>query len=380
MIQKPSCKCSVLLILITLLLFFNASLAAEDLITITTHDGLELVGKLDLPDQKPIPAVVLFVHGSGPNTYQNHRSYGEIEFNYFDLFAQEFNKRGIAFFRYNTRGTKIGNNPPYYDQVDRDLYQTNLPLNQVRDIEAVLRYLKTLEPLAEAKVYLLGWSEGTILAPMVVERGKVEVDALLLAGYVHDNLFEAIRWQNSGASSMLFYKKYFDQDGDGIISSEEYEKDPYQIIPTVFNGAKFAEIDQNGDNILTNDDFKILLQPRLTRLLAAIDNGEDDWIWNNYFRATSAWFKAHFELEPNHKRLLKLALPIYIFHGEDDQHVPVEGALEIEKKFENQGKENINVYVFKGHDHDLNYTTWPLQGEISAGLKAIFATAEKLSH
>ena len=54
-----------------------------------TYDGYSLEGKLRLPKKGEVKKLVLFVNGSGPNTYDNKRQIENVEFNYYDLFAQE---------------------------------------------------------------------------------------------------------------------------------------------------------------------------------------------------------------------------------------------------------------------------------------------------
>lgn len=46
--------------------------------------------------------------------------------------------------------------------------------------------LKKNEKLKNAKIVLLGWSEGTIIAPLVAERNNVEISSLMLAGYCNE--------------------------------------------------------------------------------------------------------------------------------------------------------------------------------------------------
>jgi hypothetical protein len=85
------------------------------------------------------------VHGTGPNTYLNKRKIGNIEFYYYDLFADEFNKRGIGFFSYSRKGFEIGDTPPYYDKIDSAKYSAYLPLTEAKDIEAIISQLKMSE-------------------------------------------------------------------------------------------------------------------------------------------------------------------------------------------------------------------------------------------
>ena len=82
----------------------------------------------------------------------------------------------------------------------------------------------------KCKIILYGISEGTIIAPIVVERGNVKIDALLLHGYAHDNMFDIIKWQNEGYGVMNMVNAVFDRNGDKAISFEEYENTDKQVL------------------------------------------------------------------------------------------------------------------------------------------------------
>jgi len=107
-----------------------------------------------------------------------------------------------------------------------------------------------------------------------------------------------------------------------------------------------------------------------------IDEGNDTWIWKNYFRITSLWLKEHFKLEANKTRLLNIDIPIYIFQGVEDANASVDGAYDIQARFKNANKTNLKCFIFEGHNHDLNYLDWPFKQQISEGLNAIFNTSE----
>lgn len=196
--------------------------------TIPSFDGYPLAGKLYLPRGQNPQALVVYVNGSGPNTYENTRALTEdTTFSYFDLVAQGFTGQNAAFFSYSTRGVAPGSEPPYYCTIDPDAYQTYLPDNSVRDVAAIVAALRQDPRLSRARVYLLGWSEGTMIAPKAAQ--IVPVDGLLLAGYVNGTMRETLDWQQNGGSSMVTYCLYFDTDGDGAVSRAEYEADPYGV-------------------------------------------------------------------------------------------------------------------------------------------------------
>jgi len=162
------------IIILLVCLFFNTCVFGEEIIKVRLSDGETISGRLNLPSNKDsVPMLVVFVHGTGPNTYLNKRKIGNVEFNYYDLFAEEFNKRGVGFFTYNRRGVEIGETPPYYDKIDSTKYSKYLPLTEAEDIEAIISQLKHDKRFTNSKIALLGASEGTIIASMVADR-KIE--------------------------------------------------------------------------------------------------------------------------------------------------------------------------------------------------------------
>jgi pimeloyl-ACP methyl ester carboxylesterase len=122
----------------------------------------------------------------------------------------------------------------------------------------------------------------------------------------------------------------------------------------------------------------MILKGKRKDVFDAIDRNDDAWIWKNYFRITSKWAKDYFQLEANKTKLLKLNLPIYVFHGQYDANVPAKGVLELKQDFELANKTNLKAYVFENHDHDLNYIIYPLYNKIPEGLKVIFNAAEEI--
>jgi pimeloyl-ACP methyl ester carboxylesterase len=372
-----------IIIAIAALALAAPALRASEIVKIALSDGETMTGKLDLPPgDGDVRALVMFIAGTGPNTYLNHRQLGGAEFNYFDLFVDEFAKRGVGFFAYNRRGVEIGDTPPYYDKVDPEKYKKYLPGIETKDIGAAIAHLRALPRLKSAKIVLLGWSEGTILAAMAAESADNGIAALLLAGYAHENMSDIITWQLSGEPSILNIRKYFDADKDNAITKSEYESTAAgaaYMRTNAFKGAAFEDIDVDKDGKIDAADFKIINGGRLKAVMSAVEKGDDAWIWANFFRVTSAWLKEYFALEPNKTRLPRLDLPIYVFHGEDDANVSVAGVLDLQARFAQKGKTNLQCFVFKGHDHDLNYMLWPVKKTIPEGIRKIFDVAGEIA-
>ncbi|MGD0263163.1 MAG: alpha/beta fold hydrolase [Verrucomicrobiota bacterium] len=363
--------------LMLVLAFWGIPVSAGEMVKLKLSDGEMLTGKLELPaDSSHIQRLIVYIPGTGPRTYLTRRKIGNLEFNYYDLFTQELTKRGVAFFTYNKRGCDVGDTPPNYETIDREKFAKVVPSREVPDLNSVIAFLKADKRLREAKIALLGWSEGTILAAMAAEQNK-DVEALLLAGYVNDNLFDVIKWQNSGASSMVNLRRYFRPNRDQVITREEYESTSAEAATgrKALRGASFEQLDRNKDGKLTAEDFAILNGPRYARIMEAVQKNDDEWIWNNYFHVTTAWLNAHFKLEPNKTRLLRLTIPIFIFHGDEDGDTSVEGVYDIRSRFADAKKANLHCFVFKHHDHDLYYMEWPLKKVISEGLQKLFETS-----
>lgn len=342
--------------------------------TIPSFDGYPLAGKLYLPRGQNPQALVVYVNGSGPNTYENTRALTEdTTFSYFDLVAQGFTGQNAAFFSYSTRGVAPGSEPPYYCTIDPDAYQTYLPDNSVRDVAAIVTALRQDPRLSRARVYLLGWSEGTMIAPKAAQ--IVPVDGLLLAGYVNGTMRETLDWQQNGGSSMVTYCLYFDTDGDGAVSRAEYEADPYGVRGALgLDQTAFPDLDVDGDGKLTAADFSLLLAPTRQTLYAAIDRGDDAWLAQNYpVRLTTAWFRAHDAFPPNRDMLTTLDIPITIFQGEADANVPVQDTREIQAQFAACGKTNLTVHTYPATDHDLNFSVYLSTGEWPQGWQDLFA-------
>ena len=350
---------------------------AQEILQITSFDGVAFEGSLRMPQASFKNTIVIDVPSSGPHTYDDRRKVGRsLTFNYHDYFANEFTKRGIAYFSYNTRYTVADTMPPYFDRVEKEKFFAYTASMKVKDLEEVIAFLRKDSRLASSKIILLGWSEGTILASLVAERNVVPIDALFLAGTPSEDVYTTMLWQHSGAASLINFRKFFDANKDRIIQRDEYEKaDPRAI--TKMGGKKFDELDVTHDSVLTTEDFRSILQPRLQHSLSAIEKNDDEWIWNNFFRVGARWIEEHRTIEPNSTRLMKLNLPVYLFHGTHDANCPVEGLLRMQQLAAEKNKSNIHVFIFPEHDHTLEFLTWVVQRSMPDGVKAIFHEVEK---
>ncbi len=352
------------------------------LISTTAADGTELEGKLWLPPLDEATAstngLVIFVNGSGPNTYDNTRVLGTTTFIYHELFARYFTERDTAYFSYSTRGTTPAGEGPLFAHVDETVYQTYTPESAAQDIAHWIEVLTAQKELHGVPIVLLGWSEGAIVAPYAVDTYHLPgVTGLVLAGVPVDSMMDIVTWQLTGGSSMVFYSAYFDTDGDGFVSQEEFTADPYGILPALGNPS-FASIDLDGNDFLEAADFALMLEEYHSQLSDAIEKGDDAWLKENYsVLLTSGWFASHARIPTNAVLLSHMKIPVRAYQGEMDQNVPVARLREVEADLRSEGVD-FSAHYYPGHDHDLNYLQAIMYGQLSQGLQELLDSTWEL--
>lgn len=343
---------------------------------IEAHDGYMLNVKVDYPSTAK--SIIIFCHGSGPNTYDNRRIIGDKEFNYFDLFVDEFCKRDIAFCRWNTRGCSLSDIPPDFVSIHEKDFQTYCPSTSIQDIVTVTNFMKTIPQFENSNIIFMGISEGATLIPFAATQCN-DVAGLLLLSFSYENMKDTLEWQLSGGGSMVNMCKWFDCSEKGFIDKNDFELDKHHVRPSIFPDTDFEDLDLDKDGKITQNDFALQLSEYKAEVFRAIEINDDEWLRNNFsVRVTSKWFKEHFALPCISTELCSLSIPIYIFQGEDDANIPFSDINKIRRDFEKIGKDNLNIFTFPNHDHDLNYLKFPFYGTISKGLLSVFDTAQTI--
>lgn len=352
----------------------------SEVLVIPANDGYLLNIKINYPNLSAVDKLIIFVNASGPFTYNTKRkTHNGKFFNYFDIFANESINRGYAFCSYSTRGVKDGETPPFFAEINDKEYETYIPQNSILDVIDIISYLKMQSRFINSKVILLGWSEGTIIAPLIALNNNIHVDALLLAGYCNSNLWDILEWQLSGNAILVNWNRLFDYDKKGFFTKNDFELDKYNVRKGIFGDTEFEEIDLNKDGIIDINDTAPLCIEHKNNMFKAIENNDDEWLKNNHgIRLTSAWFHGHKMLEPNSKVLPLLDIPIHIFHGENDASCPVQFAYDIKNTFDEMKKNNLFIHTFANHDHDLNYMTYIYNDFLSEGISKIFKVTDDL--
>jgi pimeloyl-ACP methyl ester carboxylesterase len=350
----------------------SASAFTPEMKTMILSDGEETMTRLCLPDN-PVKTLVFCIHGTGPSTWLTKRD----GFNYYDDLAEGFCSNGIAFFSYNRRGVDIGETPPMYHTIDSAKYAKYQPLREAEDVGCMISELRRDSRFESCKIILYGISEGTIIAPLVAERKDVHVDAIFLHGYAHESMYDIIKWQNEGYGVMNMINAAFDSDGDKKISREEYGLDTKAVYRNyLFQNLPFDTLDMVRDSVIDISDVRAMRKPFDSTLMEKVATEDEEWICKNYFYLTIVWFRQHFALEANKTRLMRLDIPVYVFHGTDDAHVPVESVYDLQERFRVVGKNNLHAFVFEKHNHSLNFRQ--AGKEWSEGYRKIFECAAGL--
>ena len=344
--------------------------------TIPLNDGEIIEARLCLPENE-VKTIVFCIAGTGPTTYLTKRP----TLNYFDELANGFCGDGVAFFTYNRRGCETGEASPLFVEVDSARYAKYTPIQEAEDVEAMISFLRKDQRFVKCQILLYGISEGTIIASLVADRKIVDVSALLLHGYAHDNMYDIIRWQDEGHGIMIMANAIFDKDGDKGISKEEYESEEESIVQYkayLFHNQPFDSIDVVKNGFIDIEDIAKIRMPFHEELMKRVTNNDWFWIRSNYFNITPQWFKEHFALEANKTRLLRLNIPIHVFHGTNDANVPVESVYDLQERFDVCNKANLTIYVLEKHDHDLNFIDWLTHKKWSEGFRQLFSAAKDI--
>lgn len=82
-------------------------------------------------------------------------------------------------------------------------------------------------------------------------------------------------------------------------------------------------------------------------------------------------------VEPNRTRTPRLDLPVFLFHGTDDAHCPVQGVIDIGNRAREGGRTNVRTFIVPDHDHALEFLSWAVTGSLPEGLKILFDQVEK---
>jgi pimeloyl-ACP methyl ester carboxylesterase len=338
----------------------------------TSHDGYEMFGKLTIPAAAPPRLLVIYVQTAEGMTVDMKRPNGKGgTFNYFDVYREKLPALGVAFFGYEGRGIRMGDKPPRYELIERDVYNTSTLDNKVRDVLSAIRAVRKQTGMSDVRIFLMGASEGTLLASDAAARAPKEISGLILYGVMSGNMRDMFKYI-VGEGGFLTYLRFFDTDHDGKISKAEFEADPVKFRERVFRNAAFETFDVDKDGFFTAEDLKILTKSLSDA--ADKDNFEvlDGWAKTSADVTTPKdWFKDHFAHQPIWEFLSKLNMPVGLFQGNADANVPAAGVRKLEELATTAEKNKMEFHYFDNQGHTLGIEAYFTKGTLPAGHKAI---------
>ena len=341
-----------------------------------SYDGYEMFGKLTIPTSGQSHPVVIYVQTAEGMTVDTKRQKSrDTTFNYFDLYREKLPEMNVAFFSYEGRGIRMGDKPPRYETINWDIYNTSTLENKVRDIMSAVQIVKKQPGVNSSRIFLMGASEGTLLAAEAAARSRGQIRGLVLYGVLTNNMRENFKYIVTDGA-FLPWIIAFDTNKDGKISKQEFEADPTKYREKRLNNIPFETLDKNSDGFLTTEDL-VMLSSRLQNLRDAVDT-ENYAVLNEWAKTSAAvstpkdWFKDQFAHQPIWTFLSKLDIAVGLFQGSGDVNVPIAGVRKLEETARKAGKTKMEFHYFDNLDHSLNIIEYFFRGTLPAGHKEIF--------
>ena len=328
-------------------------------IAFTSHDGYPMRGKLTVPNSaRPYP-VVVYVQAAEGMTVDMKRPLPNGTFNYFDLYREKLPEIGVGFFSYEGRGVTMGDTPPRYETIDRTVYNTSTLDNKVRDVLSAVSVVLKQKGVDSTKIFLMGASEGTLLAAEAAARVPDQVKGgLVLYAVLSSTLKDMLTFQ-AADGPFLVINSVFDADKDGKTSKAEYDADARKNRALGLQATTFETLDADRDGSFTQADFRTLRKPLVDAIAA--DNFDSISAWLKQTAVVdlpTGWLKDHFAHPSMWSFLSQLQIPVGLFHGTADNLAPVDGTRNLEAQAKRAGKSNLEFHYFEGLDHSLGVGAW----------------------
>jgi len=345
-------------------------------IPFSSYDRYEMFGKLTIPTSTGNHPVVIYVQTAEGMTVDMKRQKSRTgTFNYFDLYREKLPEMNVAFFSYEGRGITMGDKPPRYETINWDIYNTSTLENKVRDVMSAVELVKKQPGIDASRIFLMGASEGTLLAAEAASRMPKQIRGLILYGVLTANMRENFKYIVTDGS-FLPWRSAFDTDKDGKISKQEFEADTNKFRERALKNEPFKSFDTNGDGFLTIEEF-VMLFAALRNLRDAVDT-ENYEVLSEWARKSAAvttpkdWFKDQFAHQPIWTFLAKINIAVGCFQGSADAMVPIDGVRKLEEQAKKAGKSKMEFHYFENLDHSLNIGEYFVKGNLPAGHQAIF--------
>ena len=278
------------------------------------NGDITLAGTLTLPPDavKTVPAV-LMLHGSG--AVDRNENASSIQIDAFNTIASHLVDEGIASLRYDKRGVGESGGS-FSDASMRDL---------LSDARAAFEYLKARPEIDADEVYLLGHSEGAILAPMIAADSNVAGLLLINGATVH-----SLDW-------IILEQTKLIMDAQGMTQA--------QIDAEVERTEAFVQFVKSSEGDWA--DFTLEeIQERVP------------WMTEKQFEANKdaislAWYRDHFAYDPSTTIPAITDVPVLILQGQKDLQVPPGEGQRYADALREAGNDQVTLQMMPDLNHLL---------------------------
>lgn len=330
-----------LIIFLSTLLFTILAKAKTSTTEIKVQSGqYNLSGQLDFVPESS--ALVIFFHGSGVQdrweTMPGEFTLDGAPAPIFKPIAQAFNDKGISTLVFDKRGFREKNTPAF-GNIGKTLDFETIKA----DANAILAYAENLKKFK--KIYLLGHSEGTIVASELSFDHKDDktIAGLVLIGVVANNLKDDLKAQMTTIMADNTFKQA-DLNHDGKI-------EPKEIPARLKAGLPMNILDKEKKGYITRDDLIKALDDQFNQVTQAVENAPAN---AQVMGKPVLWFRQLFQRKALLERVSEFHTPVYIIHGELDQNVPYKDNAEPLEKALKEHKIQSELTPFSKYGHCLS--------------------------
>ncbi|MDX1810710.1 MAG: alpha/beta fold hydrolase [Gammaproteobacteria bacterium] len=266
------------------------------------NGNINLSGTLLLPDSLQPSPVVLFLHGSGPlDRNSNLKSF---KLNIFNTLAESFAQSGFASLRYDKRG--CGQSGGHYMQAGH--------FDLLDDASAAIMYLRKNPKIDNKRIYLVGHSEGTLLAAQLCIKYSDIAGIILLTPFIQ-KLKNILRNQA--------YKLKQSIQGNNSLKGKFLQA----LTRKLFDPERIQE-----------------------KLIHKIETSQQDTLRFYLSKIPAKWFREGFQADPDYI-YHQVNCPVLIIAGGKDLQCDPQDAQQIKKRVRNECK----VYILPELTHILRY-------------------------
>lgn len=328
----------------------------------TMADGTVLAGELSLPPAaKPsqkFPTVIL-LHGSGPND-MNETLPEEVAgvpggSAVFLQIAAQLNSQGFAVVRFNKRGV-LGLGPQVLPSAKRTGAAFTIS-GYRQDALSVLQSTLKLSAVDARQVYLLGHSEGTLLAASLARQYPHLLRGLVLIGTVGQPFRETMHFQMVDGPLAEVHEQ-FDTNKDGLLGVEELLTTFRELGIPPASQAEALGLEPQGQSWVFSPSLNPDAQGRvnidqglkahLEKQFAPFPNLPGLRAGQVLYFADADQFGSVTSLLPGYRG------PVLMLHGQEDRQTLPEGARAAFQAMKASGNPSVKLIVYPGLGHSLS--------------------------